>query len=272
MNLFSIESNEMYTESPVQSMFPAHTHDVHEIFCFLSGDATYSVEGSNYPLSPGDVVIMRAAETHHLILNKAIPYHRISIYFKPHIEDESSLQHIFLDAFLDRPIGLCNYYPATRYSNSNWIYFLKKICQAEDHLRKQTYLMVFLQELSDCYISLQKEPILTSSTPLLQITHYIDRHLTDTLNLDIICNRFFISKSQLIRIFKKNLGITVGEYINTKRLSLAQKRISSGEAPTSVYSKCGFNDYSTFFRAYKKKYGYGPATSHTNDFPLLSPF
>ncbi len=261
MDLFQIEPYIMFTEKPEQSIFPPHTHDSFEIFCFLSGDATYSVEGTIYPLAPGDIIILRNAETHNLILKSDIPYHRISIYFNPNKEMDKDLIDTFLTAFLERPIGIYNHYPATQSNALNWQYYLKNICETDNNVKRQVYLMTFLQELTDCFQITKNEPISTQQNAIVNITHYIDRHLTDELNLDIISKRFYISKSQLIRNFKKNLGTTIGDYINTKRLFLAHDLIKKGEKPTSVYLKCGFHDYSTFYRAYKKKFRYKPKST-----------
>ena len=42
--------HEHTTLSPDQRDYHAHTHDSHELYCFLAGDARYAVEGTLYPL------------------------------------------------------------------------------------------------------------------------------------------------------------------------------------------------------------------------------
>ena len=266
MNLFQIDPHLMVTQKPEQSTFAPHTHDFFEIFYFLSGDAVYSVEGTIYPLLPGDIIIMRNAETHNLILKSNAPYHRISIHFNPSKEMSKDLFETFMYPFVERPLGIYNQYTAAQFNNPNWQYYLKNVCETDNTVKRQVYLMTFLQELTDCFQILKDEPTYVSKNSIVEITHYIDRHLTDELNLDIICKRFFLSKSQLTRNFKKNLGTTVGEYINTKRLLLAHNLINEGQKPTAVYLNCGFHDYSSFFRAYKKKFGYKPKTTKDNIF------
>ena len=46
---------------------------------------------------------------------------------------------------------------------------------------------------------------------------------------------------------------------------LAKKYLKKGHHPTSVYLECGFNDYSTFYRAYKARFGASP----TKDIPKI---
>ena len=94
-----------------------------------------------------------------------------------------------------------------------------------------------------------------------QIIDYVNRHLADDLSLELICQRFFISKPQLCRIFKAAAGSTVWEYITIKRLMLSQKLMRDGLSPTEVYSACGFKDYSVFYRAYKKHFSASPKSA-----------
>lgn len=90
------------------------------------------------------------------------------------------------------------------------------------------------------------------------IIDFLNEHMYEPLSLDGICDRFYMSKSHLNRKFKLMTGSTVWEYITAKRLLSAKELLQLGEPPTKVFSKCGFNDYSSFFRAYKAKFGLSP--------------
>ena len=53
-------------------------------------------------------------------------------------------------------------------------------------------------------------------------------------------------------------GSTIGGYLLTKRLFLAKELIAAGTPITEVCYSCGFQNYSTFSRAYKKSFGESP--------------
>jgi AraC-like DNA-binding protein len=91
-----------------------------------------------------------------------------------------------------------------------------------------------------------------------RIIQYLNENMEANITLDDICQRFYLSKSQLCRIFREATGVTVKQYLNAKRLVRAKQRIDAGELPTYVYLQCGFNDYSSFYRAYVKYYGAAP--------------
>lgn len=239
-----------------------HTHDTYEIYCFLSGNAKYFVEGNTYPLNPGDILVMKKAEAHSLLINKCTPYERIVVNFNSNAIGENVRSKIV--SFLDkRPLGIKNRFPASLFSGTNWIYYMKKICESDDINIQSVYLTVLLSELYERFPEIKTQK--ASSEGIMDIVKYINYNLSGELNLDIICNRFFISKSNLNRKFKKIIGTTVWEYVITKRLLLAKELLQAGALPTDVYLECGFKDYCTFFRAYKAKFNVSPK----NDSRLL---
>ena len=138
-------------------------------------------------------------------------------------------------------------------------YFINNIISDSSDRRVQTItnLLPLLNEISIAF-GLVTETEINKSLDS-RIINYINRHLSEDITLDDICDRFYISKTHLCRIFKKATASTVGEYITVKRLVNARQLILSGTPPTKAYLQCGFKDYSVFYRAYKKKYGIPPS-------------
>lgn len=44
---------------------PRHVHDVDEVFIFIQGTGVIPIDGVEYPVQTGDVVIVEAGEDHH---------------------------------------------------------------------------------------------------------------------------------------------------------------------------------------------------------------
>jgi len=44
---------------------PKHVHDVAEVFIFIEGQGTVPIDGKDYPVKTGDVVIVEPGEDHH---------------------------------------------------------------------------------------------------------------------------------------------------------------------------------------------------------------
>lgn len=45
---------------------PRHVHETDEAFIFLQGSGVFPIDGREYPVEVGDVVIVEAGEDHHL--------------------------------------------------------------------------------------------------------------------------------------------------------------------------------------------------------------
>ena len=250
-----IHAEHLYTEKPDPGQFTMHTHETYEIYNFLSGNAKYFVEGNVYRLRPGDILITKKAEAHSLLFASDAPYERMFVYFNADAllgtYRESTLP--FLD---ERALGKYNHYPASRFAEYRWSEYFQKICSTTDTEKQRLYLSVLISEMSEQTHQLQdKEDV---KDLMADIIAYINRHLTESLSLDVLCEKFYISKSHLNRKFKRLTGSTVWEYIKTKRLVTAKELLHSGKHPTAVAIQCGFKEYSAFFYAYKAKFGVSP--------------
>ncbi len=242
------------SKNPTQSDFKLHTHENYEIFCFLSGNADYSVEGNRYKLLPGDILIMRKNEFHHLILKSNAPYERIVVNFS---FPDNTPQTLLLAPFEERKAGSRNLYRPSNIRDNNLLFYLKKMIETKDNQRKVCWLLPFLDELYSafCQTDSYEKPAKDKATDVI---NYINMHLTEKISLQFLSEHFFISQNHLNRLFKESTGTTVWDYITVKRLVLAKDKIAAGAKPTEAYLAAGFTDYTTFFRAYKKHFGTSP--------------
>lgn len=262
MNSFKLYSRKICTDHPHTEDFPLHIHDNYEIYYLLSGQVTYSVEGNLYQLFPGDIILLNKGEAHHPIVTEGVPYTRLYVNFTLADTPDNTIANDFMTVFSNKPFGKNNHFSSLQFTDNHWDFYLHTIHETDDSTKKQVFLMALLLELTECYSSIKQPTLKYASNSIYEITQYIDQHLTQPLTLEQICALFFISQSQITRNFKKYLGTTVGDYITSKRLILAKEYLSRGQKPFATYKKCGFQDYSTFFRAYKKKFGIAPTDLH----------
>ena len=201
---------------------------------------------------------MRPAETHYIDITDNKPYTRLSVHFKSELLDGIDSSGRLLAPFNNRKLGTFNRYRAENFKSDAYSVFIKNITANSPDRRIQTItnILPLFNEISIAFDSLTETE--TNNTLDSRIISYINRHISENITLDDICDRYYISKAQLCRIFKKATASTVGEYITVKRLVMARQLILSGTPPTKAYLQCGFKDYSVFYRAYKKKYGIPP--------------
>jgi len=257
MNYF-IEGTLAITENP--DVIPAvmHSHDVYEIYLFLDGKTDYLVEGNKYRLRKGDVMLMRRGELHINSIRSNAAYKRMYVNFDitELLKETDTLS--LLDMFDRRPLGTYNHYSAKDFPDNHWQSCMHAICKAKTRGEKLCYLLPLLQELSKEFTLLSKIATAGAENPVAKICQYINDDLSRDLSLEHLSEVFYLSKAHLNRLFKTNVGTTVGQYIRLKRLFLAREAIQKGEQPMDVYAKCGFHDYTTFYRAFKQQFSISP--------------
>lgn len=253
-----INGHYLHDERPRPANFKMHTHEEYELYYFAAGRGIFRIEGTPYSLEPGDILIMGPGEAHYIDLDPSKPYTRLSLHFNPHIFDGVDTAGRLSEPFTCRAPGSFNLYRDSDFTSGVWKEFIKNLCSAAEDRRLHTLanLLPLLNEISAAYRARSSETVNDSLD--YRIISYINRNLSDNISLDGICREFYISKPQLCRIFKKATGSTVWDYITVKRLVNARGLIQSGTPPTKAFADCGFNDYSAFYRAYRKKYGVSP--------------
>lgn len=251
---------------PDQREFTTHAHDLYEILYFVSGQGTYLVESTAYPLTPGCVLVMRPGEVHNLHILPHAPYERIVVQFREQMLLEHTAEYRpLLAPFLERPLGMGNLYSSAEIDGTFVRECLERIedtdTPALTRLVASTMLPAILSEVFRGHQQRQKElqpDTRIPQTRIREILQYVNRHLYEELTLDELCHRFYISKTQLGRLFRAATGSTPWDYILVKRLIRARQLILSGVSMTEASMRCGFRDYSTFYRAYKKRYSTSP--------------
>ncbi len=88
---------------------------------------------------------------------------------------------------------------------------------------------------------------------------YINRNLAYEIRLDDVCKEVYMSKYHLCRIFKKEIGMSVFNYVLSLRLSRAKKDlIFSDKSVSRIAADAGFADFSYFSKIFKSYEGMTP--------------
>ena len=77
--------------------------------------------------------------------------------------------------------------------------------------------------------------------------------------MEQMARQFCISADYLSKLFKREEGIGIGDYIVDERMFLAAQLLKAGRANVSrIAYECGYDNYSYFTKVFKKKYGMTP--------------
>lgn len=88
---------------------------------------------------------------------------------------------------------------------------------------------------------------------------YIDFHYTEDLSLDNMAKICSVSNSYLSSLFKKEVSMTLTDYVNTTRIRQSLILLNSSSLSIQeIASQCGFSDPNYFTRTFKRFQGQSP--------------
>lgn len=91
------------------------------------------------------------------------------------------------------------------------------------------------------------------------ISNYLQEHYKEIHSLEELTTYFRVSKSYLCRIFRKQTGLTIVEYINRLKVEEAYKLLQETELSIhEVSMRCGFDTVIYFNRVFRRIMGVTP--------------
>lgn len=252
----NLDIEQIREEQPDPKRHPLHAHSYYEVCLFREGRGTYHIEGNDYPLEPGDLVLIRPQEAHYVEVDPSYPFERILISFGVGLIRTLDPEQTMHRAFLAPQPGTHSLYRAKDFPELA-VPLQNMLLTANDRGEVLICLVRFLQRLEKAYA--QAAPVShTPETVEQKIIRLINDNYHLELSLQELCDRFYLSRAQLCRRFKKATGTSVSKYIMLKRLNAAQRLIKEGRKLSDICDLCGFRDYSTFYRAYTHHFGHSP--------------
>lgn len=249
-----------YKTSDVKEV-ESHIHDFFEVYCLLEGNICFEVEEYRYHLSKENILLIPPGVRHGVKIESE-NYERIILWINPwYLNRISSRKTQLSQCFvLAKNDGfLFKTEPSIRKSIIAVLFELIY----ETHEKEFGYDLMRDSCLKKLLILLSRYKnlnIIKNETNIEKIILYINQHYTEDINLEFLCDKFFISKFYLSRSFKNVMGKSIYQYILEKRMIMARQLLVYGEKPMDIYTICGFKHYSNFYRVFKNYYKVSPKT------------
>ena len=237
--------------------YSPHFHQKYELLYVINiGDLAYfNLGAAKYSVRTGDIILIKPGVLHNLQIPSDTAYDRIVISFSK--VDVNSDLHECLN-------GMQGLYHLM--SPSHPLKYIFDLLLYSENMFSEKEFKPYLKDTTNMilahlkHLSNENESAYLIPDPTIQkIFTYIEEHITEPLNADILSKEFFISKSWLSHNFKKYLNISLKKYINQKKLLHIDRLIAAGIPIMKAVKSCSYTNYTTFFRQYKQ---------YTNSNPL----
>lgn len=244
------------------NIFP-HVHNCYELIHFINFSGSYSVEGHIYEINNNDILITNLNELHRALLPPNTIFESQQFLLK----EAFLAEFVFNDynpfrALKYRELGCQNKIDASIVNQYHLDDLFNQMTFYHEHPLPESESMVkalSLQLLTHINNIISITPMIKESNNIIQdILVYINNNLTEKITLELLEIKFCTSRYYISRIFKRQIGCTVVEYITTKRILLAKEFILNGMYASDAALEAGFFDYSNFYRAFKHATGMSP--------------
>jgi AraC-like DNA-binding protein len=84
---------------------------------------------------------------------------------------------------------------------------------------------------------------------------YIFKHADEKFNLDALAGTAHASKYYLVKLFKKEMGVTPNQYYIQAKIRMAKKKIIDQQKEVDVATELNFNDQSYLCNLFKRQMG-----------------
>lgn len=248
--------------------FEIHYHDFNKIIVFISGEVTYIIEGKSYKLKPWDILLVGKNDLHLPIISPTIPYERMILWLNPmflegHNKNNCDLLSCFQLAS-ERKLNLI------RLDNKHINSLRQNLIDLEKEIQDKAFgstilrnalFLQFIVKINRLFLGMDINKNIDDiryDSRIEDVLSFINSNLEKDLSIGVLSKAFYLNKYYLMHLFKKETGYTLYSYILKKRVIKASDLIRSGIQAGQVCEQCGFGDYSSFVRAFKKEFGLSP--------------
>lgn len=242
-----------------------HTHDYFQIYYIIKGSLVHYTEKDCSFLSQSDMFIIPPGKSHYIAQTDNVSFYSFSFYPESLRLDLSPLASDFLKGLSKREIIFAKANIASDeilFANSlmEQIYreFNNKKTGHGDIIKACAVSLITL--FARNYFKTASNMILMPDNRnlMLHCVEYINKNYSEDLSLSKMVKSSAMSKSSFARLFNEITGTTFNKYLNETRIKNSLSYIKKGYKITAVSGLVGYNDFTTFYRNFKKVMGISP--------------
>lgn len=240
------DASEIYTD---------HIHFSYEALYIYEGVGDILIGLERYEVKPNALFFIKPGTLHTITIDNAHKYSRLVIHF---IKDDLPLNIAKQIDSLSTYIQIED--PLIINQMQNYIRFGSSTVYS-DLIRE--LLISMLVTSTVMLISNNSQPVSSKrsafeNNDFYMVKDYIDSFYYSINSIKDIVRATNISKTKINTMFKKNYNVSPMTYIHMRKCLRADELIRNGRSSSEACNISGYNDYSTFYRNYKKIFKKAP--------------
>lgn len=228
---------------------------------FMQGTGEITIEGKKYTIEQDDLILLKPSELYRCTVTDRIYHERLVLYCNESLlKSFSEAGKCLLEPFYTRKDGFENKIPAAfikaRGINGK-IQELLTTATKHDEISRIVSVCKVIEILASLHPAITdaslRSGFQTAANPLINdIIAYINQNFRHEIHLDDIAYMFYVDKYHISRLFREQVGVTLWNYVIFRRLTAVNDLIRADTPVEEACFRAGFQNYSNFFRLYKK--------------------
>lgn len=217
--------------------FPLHSHESFCVGVIIKGEALFNIN-SNKRLLKESMAFIIPSNT-GISITADSKYDYITICFKnelkKRVENIKFNKYYIEMKFNEEILDLCDIFKRNNDENQ----FLNSILKLIDS-------------------AIEADSILERNQPseiVLSVCEHIRKNADQKFDLDNLAKSFYLSKYHLIRIFKKEMGVTPNQYYIQAKMRIIKSEIFLEQSVTDLAVNLNLSDQSHLCKLFKKQMG-----------------
>lgn len=253
-----------YNKNELPHISIPHLHSGYEVYYNISGAKGFMVNGEFLKCGSHDLIVIPKVQAHKVLVKKNVPYERCIINVSDGaLEMIQKLSPCPID--LSWLTGHHDGAPLTGNLNqTQHEAYLQMIhsYNAYEQVDGMKALAVFAQLLAFLRERFE-QPERTEYLDSSEIT-YSDLVLQQiefsfkTASVSEITDKVFVCEDYANRLFRKETGMTIKQYLTIRKIAEAKKFLFLGKSVKEACLLSGFGNYANFIRTFKKYEGFSP--------------
>lgn len=249
---------EAYHFKGIMQPFPNHFHEHYVIGFIEKGERILSCRNKEYHLMPDNILLFHPGDNHACVQSNADTFdyrgfnipQTVMLDLAEEVTGTRELPGFSQNVIFDEEL-ICYLQP------------LHQLVMSHSHeFKKEEDLLVMLSLLIKKYGQPFENGIPECREEIEKACLFLQKHYTEQVSLDQICNCASLSKTTLIRAFTKSKGITPYRYLQNIRINEAKKLLEQGISPIEAAIQTGFWDQSHFTNFFNMFIGLSPGAYH----------
>lgn len=259
------------------SMSGFHMHKKYEIYYQLSGSRRYVIEDGTYFINAGSLVLIDKTEIHRTIsVNNDMHARYVVNFSESYLAGlADALEGVSLFSIFQgrqKVLSLTLRQRDAVEELLNGLYAAREITAPEQNALRRLKLCELLLMIRGFLDALPKqniESLKVLNKVVCDITNYVSSHYRDKLTLPVIARHLGLSPCYVSRVFKRETGTGITDYISIVRLRAAKEllettRLSIGE----IAERTGFTTTGHFTYTFKEACGMPPSAYRRTASPI----